>query len=106
MRSAFSTLILVATAAVTLTATTSAQAAPAPKSCGIVRELISRMKTKHLLQVVLDNTETGRREIHTVGAIDVNLSMLTRALGSTNVQVCLEKFDDGQQSTVSNLYTR
>lgn len=82
----------------------SASAAEAGKSCGVVRELVSSMKSKHLLQVQLDNTDTGRREAHTVGAIDVNLSMLTRAVGSPNVEVCLRKLDDGS-STVTNLYS-
>lgn len=89
----------------TLLASSFALAADNAKSCGSVVEIVSRQKTKHLVQVIIDNVDNGRREAHTIGVIDLNMALVTRAIGEPNLFVCFEKYSNGE-SSVSNLYHR
>ena len=89
----------------TLVASSFALAADNTKSCGTVREIVSTIKSKHLLQVVIDNVDTKAREIHTIGTIAQDMAMVTRAIGEPNLYVCFEQLEFGR-STVSNLYYR
>jgi hypothetical protein len=79
-------------------------AAEGAKSCGTVSQLFMTADMR-FISVALDNTESGKREIHKVERSETASAFLTRAVGETKLGVCLRK-TEFERSLVTNLFAR